>query len=185
MRVFPDTNVLYSARLINLIMRSHADGIFHVVWSDDLMIELRRTFVERRQMPEAKADQVINQIREWSPSGRIARQTYIAMVPQMTGPDPADHVHSAAVRAGNVDVLLTNNIRDFPRRDVGRSCRVLTPAALFGELGPRFSREFARLIHESAATLKRPKTSPEVLLDELEAVGLDKFARAVRTELRR
>lgn len=185
MRVFPDTNVLFSARLINLIMRSHEARIIDVVWSDDLMIELRRIFVERRRMPESKADWVIDQIRRWSPSGRIARETYADLIPHMKGPDLADRVHSAAARAGRVDVLLTNNTKDFPRSDVGRACRVLTPAAFFGELGEKFPREFARLIHESSAALRRPSRTPDMVLDDLEEVGLIRFARAVRTELRR
>jgi hypothetical protein len=184
-RVFPDTNVLFSVRLINLIMRTHEARIIDVVWSDDLMIELRRIFVERRQMSEAKADHVVDQVRRWSPSGRIARAMYADLVPRMTGPDPTDHVHSAAARAGRVDVLLTNNIRDFPRRDIGRSCQALTPATFFGELGGKYPKEFARIINESSVALRRPPKTPEMVLNDLEEIGLVAFARIVRTELRR
>ena len=166
-------------------MRSHEARIIDVVWSDDLMIELRRIFIERRRMAESKADRVVDQIRTWSASGRIARETYADLIPRMIGPDSADHAHSAAARAGRVDVLLTNNTRDFPRRDVGRACRVLTPTIFFGELGEKFPKEFARLIHESAATLRRPPSTPDMVLDALEEVGLIRFARAVRPELRR
>lgn len=170
--------------MINLIMRSHEARIIDVVWSDDLMIELHRIFVERRRMPESKADHVINQLRRWSPSGRIERATYTDLIPGMTGPDPADHVHSAAARAGRVDVLLTNNTRDFPRRDIGSTCQALTPATFFGDLGEKFPREFAQIITESSATLRRPPKTPEMVLNDLEEVGLVRFARAVRTELR-
>ena len=102
----------------------------------------------------------------------------------MTGPDPTDHVHSAAARAGRVDVLLTNNIRDFPRRDIGRSCQALTPATFFGELGGKYPKELARIINESSAALRRPPKTPEMVLNDLEEIGLVAFARAVRTELR-
>jgi hypothetical protein len=184
-RVCPDTNVLYSARLINLIMRSHAAGIINLAWSDDLLDELQRIFIDRKGVPIDKALAIAEKIREWAPDGAIRRSEYRNLISEMSGPDRTDHVHSAAVRCAGVDVLLTNNTKDFPRRDVGASCRVVTPATFFGELAVQFPAEFARIIRESSAAFRRPPRSPESLLDDLEAVGLLRFAKAVRTEIRR
>lgn len=184
MRVFPDTNVLYSARLINLIMRSHAAGIVNLVCSDDLLDELQRIFVDRKGMPIDTALVIVEKIREWVPDGVIPRSEYRNLIPKMSGPDRTDHVHSAAVRFAGVDVLLTNNTKDFPRRDVGPSCRVVTPADFFGELASQFPTEFARIIRESSTAFRNPPRDPESLLDDLEAIGLLRFANAVRTELR-
>lgn len=185
MRVFPDTNVLYSARLINLIMRAHAAGIVNLAWSDDLLDELQRIFVDRKRMPIDKALVIVEKIREWAPDGVIPRSEYQDLIPEMSGPDRTDRVHSAAVRCASVDVLLTNNTKDFPRRDVGPSCRVVTPANFFGELAAQFPTEFARIIRESSTAFRNPPRDPESLLDDLEAIGLLRFAEAVRTEIRR
>ena len=43
----------------------------------------------------------------------------------------------------HVDVLLTENITDFPKHDVGSRCRVLRPDELFSELVEAYPIEFA------------------------------------------
>ena len=63
MRVLPDTNVLFSVRLINLLMRSHAAGIVDVVWSDHLLFEFERVMIEKKGISPSAAAGVVNRIK--------------------------------------------------------------------------------------------------------------------------
>lgn len=179
--MFPDTNVLFPVRLINLIMRSHAAGLITVVWTDELLDELRRILVEKRGLTPTRAQTISDRITAWAPDGRIPPDRYAARVADMVGPDPADHVHAAAASVG-ADVLCTNNVRDFAVESLD-SCRVLTPAALFAELGQEFGQDFARLLAETSAELRSPRRTAAELLEDLRAIGLTGFADSVAVYL--
>lgn len=82
----------------------------------------------------------------------------------------------------SADVLLTANPVDFPEDDLG-TCRVLTPDSLFGELALDFAREFAVLLVESSNALRAPSRTPSELLDDLRAIGMERFALEVEPHL--
>ncbi|MBA2495592.1 MAG: hypothetical protein H0V33_00560, partial [Acidimicrobiia bacterium] len=46
-------------------------------------------------------------IRRAFPEGRVAPDEYLSLVASRSGPDPDDHVHSAAAVAGRATVVLS------------------------------------------------------------------------------
>jgi len=80
--------------------------------------------------PVVLADLVLRSVE----IGLLDPAAYQHLIAAMTGPDPGDHVHAAAAQGGSADVLLAVVVADFPAADVGRTCRVMYPGQLFGEL---------------------------------------------------
>ena len=180
MLVFIDTNVWYPVVLADLVLRSVEIGLFDLAWTDESLAEVERVLVERKGLSAANATVFGAQVRATAPRGRIEPAAYRPLIATMTGPDPGDHVHAAAARGGRVDVLLTSNIADFPAADVGPTCRVLHPGALFGELAGTYPIELGRVIAEMAAHRKRPPMAPDDILDRLDAQGLHDMVSALR-----
>ena len=156
MLVFVDTNVWYPVVLADLVLRSVEIGLFDLAWTDESLTEVERVLVERKGLSAANAAVFGAQVRATAPEGRIDPAAYQHLIAAMTGPDPDDHVHAAAARGGSADVLLTGNVADFPAADVGRTCRVMHPGQLFGELAVTYPIELGRVIAEMAAHRHQP-----------------------------
>ncbi len=178
--VLPDTNILLSIRLLDLVMRSHAFGLFEVVWSDELVDEYRRKLIDVRGRTSEQAAAAAQRFMDAAHEGRIEPREYLHLIPGMLGKDSDDHVISAAARGGGVHVVLTGNISDFPASDIGPGCEALTAAQLFGRLAADFPQDLAAIVRLSSANLTRPPLSPEEILDRLAAVGLTEMATSVR-----
>lgn len=177
-RVFPDTNVLYPISIADLTLRL-ADLLVHeVIWSADLLDEVERVLIEDKGLEPTKAAYFCECIRTAFPEGEIARDDYAGLVESRTGPDPDDHVHSAAAVAGGATVLLTSDNRGFPKRDLG-AVRRLGPDAYFLEQLRAFPDEVIGVLDEMGSSRREPQSIDETL-NALEAAGMPRFAEEVR-----
>lgn len=181
--VLPDTNILLSVRLLDLVMRSHAYGLINVVWCDELLDEYERTLVSVRHRSEAQAHSHRSRFIRAAPNGRIDPDLYLHLLPEMTGRDGDDHVIAAAAQGGSADVLLTENIRDFPQPDLGVSCVAMTAGQLFTQIAEEFPVDLAHIVIETSMWLTRPPLTPHQVLDKLVDVGLSGMAAKVRPHL--
>ena len=181
--VLPDTNILLSVRLLDLVMRSHAAGLIEVVWCDELMDEYERKLVEVRGFERDRAAAATDRFKAAAPEGRIDPSAYRHLVAGMTGRDPDDHVVSAAARGGGVDIILTENIRDFPDADTGADCAALTAAQVFAQLALTYPSDLAAIVRQASANLTRPLLTPDDILDRLAEVGLVQMVDLVRPHL--
>lgn len=106
-----DTCVLYPAYLSDTLLRLAETGTYRPLWSADVLDELRRNLLGRG-LPVEPVDRRIKQMRSAFPDALVTG--YESLIDGM-GNDPKDrHVLAAAVRA-NAEVVVTFNIKDFPR----------------------------------------------------------------------
>lgn len=83
------------------------------MWSDDLLDEWARVIVrERHRSPDA-APAITATIRQFFADTRIPAEGYRGLIAEADGPDPDDNAHMAAAVAGQVESLVTWNIKDF------------------------------------------------------------------------
>ena len=179
MRVFVDTNVWYPIRTADLILCAVEYNLIDLAWSDESLAELTRVLIHVKGLKPESVENFVEAIRSTAPSGRIIPRSYRHLIERMQGPDVDDHIFSAAVRGGSVDVLLTENVIDLPQEDVGPRCRVLRPDELFSELVVTYPIEFARLVVEMSANLRNPPKTARMVLSQLRKSGLTRFADAV------
>jgi hypothetical protein len=112
-RAFLDACVLYPPLVRALLIGAAEAGLFTPLWSARVLDEWRIATASKRGLrAEDDAVAVQSQMESLFPDARIepADETDIRL------PDPADrHVLAAAV-SGGAGVLVTFNLRDFPRR---------------------------------------------------------------------
>lgn len=180
-RVFADTATFYPISIADLVLRLAEIGIFELVWSDYLLDEIERVLVERKRLPQPAAEYFCDCIRETFPGGRIPRSAYEHLLASRTGPDPADHEHSAAAVAGNVDVILSADRTGFPMRDTSPARR-RHPDEYLAELLNLFPTEIAGVLTEMASSRREPSSVHDIIA-ALKRAGLRRFATGATTLL--
>ncbi len=113
MRVLIDACVLYPTVMREVVLGAAAQGLFQPLWSNRLLEEWARAAARRGPVDELQARGEIAVLSaHWPKANVIPRQGDLA---RLWLPDPEDiHVLAAAI-AGSADLILTLNIKDFPR----------------------------------------------------------------------
>jgi hypothetical protein len=181
-RVFPDSNVLYPISVADLTLRLGDIALHEVLWTEDLLAEVTRILIADKGLAPEAAVYFCDCIRTSFPDGEISRDTYEHLIASRIGPDPDDHVHSAAAVAGRATVLLNADSTGFPAKDVG-DARVVEPDRYFTELLEAFPDEVLAVLHNMAAERREPQTVADTLA-ALAAAGLTGFARTASKQQR-
>jgi predicted nucleic acid-binding protein len=111
--VFPaflDTCVLLKPYLCDTLLSIAESGVYRPLWSADILAELRRNMV-RRGLKDTQVDHRQDQMIVYFPHAEVTG--YQELIPAMTNHRKDQHVLAAAIRGG-ADVLVTENLRDFP-----------------------------------------------------------------------
>lgn len=109
-----DACVLYSAPLRDLLMRLAMTSVFQAKWTSDIHEEWINSVLENR--PDLKREQ-LERTRDLMNKNVLDSLVtgYEALIPTLTLPDQDDrHVLAAAI-VGRADVIVTFNLKDFPR----------------------------------------------------------------------
>jgi len=115
MHAFLDACVLYPPLVRGLLIGAAEAGFFTPLWSARVLAEWRISIARKKGLQDedaAVAAQAALAAR--FPSAEITTDAEVEAMIHL--PDPADaHVLAGAV-AGEADVIITFNLRDFPRR---------------------------------------------------------------------
>jgi predicted nucleic acid-binding protein len=112
--VFLDTCVLLRPYLCDTLLSVAEAGVYRPLWSPMVMTELERN-LGRRGLNEKQIRHRLDQMNGAFPDALVVG--YEALIDQMVN-DPKDrHVLAAAARGG-AEVLVTENLRDFPAQAV-------------------------------------------------------------------
>ncbi len=108
-----DANVLYPVYLRDVILRFSYAGVFQVRWTDQILYEMAQNI--KRKVPEERHDRVdrtVAQMREAFPEAMVTGHE--SLIESMTNHPKDRHVLAAAVQSG-ADLIVTSNVKDFPR----------------------------------------------------------------------
>lgn len=111
--VLYDANVLYPSTLRDLLIRVAQAGLVQAKWTDQILDEVFRNLkINRPDLEDARLDrtrELMNRaVRDCLVTG------YEPLIDALKLPDPDDrHVLAAAVKA-RAQVIVTNNLKDFP-----------------------------------------------------------------------
>ena len=108
-----DANVLYPAPLRDLFLQLAVTDLFKTKWSADI----HREWIEALLRNEPRRDRLALE-RTRDLMDKATRDSLIAgyesLIPALSLPDPNDrHVLAAAI-VGHCDVIVTQNLKDFP-----------------------------------------------------------------------
>lgn len=172
--MFVDTATLYPISLADLVLRLAEIGMFEFLWSDHLLAEVERVLVDYKGLTGERAIYFCDCIRKAFPKGRVAPEQYLPLVASRSGPDPADHVHSAAAVAGNATIVLSADKKGYPPADIAPARR-RDPDAFLSQLLRHYPHDIATTIDAMGASLREPLNRTQVL-DRLATAGVPKFA---------
>jgi predicted nucleic acid-binding protein len=180
---FLDTNVLFPQYLSDTLLQQAAAGTYRPLWSEGVLGELGRVLARETQMTAEQVAHRLGRMRAAFPDALV--EGYDDLVEGMTNDEKDRHVLAAAVR-GNVEVLVTFNVKDFPESAVKPfDISVVTPDEF---LLDQLDLYPAAVIHAMKTQVNRymrnggPMEVVE-LLRPLERAGVPRFADEVRRHL--
>lgn len=114
-----DTCVLVPSRARDMLLEIASMGVYRPLWSAEILAELDRTLrlllAKRGASPEevdAYLTRLFRQMRITFPDALVTE--WEELVPTIRLPDPNDRHVVAAARAGRADIIITDNLADFP-----------------------------------------------------------------------
>jgi predicted nucleic acid-binding protein len=162
-----DTNVIYPLEIRDLLLWFAYEGLYTPKWSQHIFNEWRNVMKEKN-VAEDEIEKSIENVLEAFPDAKV--QNYECLVDNLDLPDIDDcHVLAAAIKT-NANLIVTNNLKDFP-------VEYICAYGLCAKLPDEFLPDLIDLFPEKAITafteLVQIKTRSE--LDKYEV--LDKYRR--------
>lgn len=169
-----DTNVLFPNEMRDLLVElaAHPSGVVRARWSRDILEELRRNLHEKAGIELEKLDTLISLMGEAVRDALV--DGYEELIAGLSGlPDADDrHVLAAAIRC-QAQVIVTQNLKDFPQD-------YLSGYGMEAQTADTFLRHLVELapgvVYEAFVQISRrrrraPRTMRE-LVDAFEAHGM-------------
>jgi len=166
-----DADVLHPPSLRDLLLRLATTGMFAARWSEQILDEMVVSIL--RQRPELKDRIARTRALMCEAVQDCLVAGYEDLIDGLVLPDPNDrHVLAVAIRCG-AQVIVTNNVRDFP-------ANALIPYGIEAQTADEFvvnlcdlaPATVAAVVAKQAAALRQPPQSTDDLMSRLEDRGL-------------
>jgi predicted nucleic acid-binding protein len=172
-----DACVLGGALRRNLILSLAEAGLFRLRWSDAILVETERTIVKITEGAADTSRQRAAMVTAF-PEAMVLHDR--AVEERLVLPDPGDvHVLAAAIGA-KADVIVTDNVKDFPV-DVLEAWGIeaMTADAFIADCLDLDSAAGVVAIRRMRERLRRPELNADGLLRKMEGQGLVHAAAAL------
>ena len=176
-----DANVLYPAPLRDLFMQLAVTDLFKAKWTADLHREWIEALMHNQPRRDRSALERTRNLMDDSTRDSLVTG-YAALIDTLALPDPDDrHVLAAAI-VGRCDVIVTQNLKDFPKE-------VLAPFEIESQHPDEFLCNhlnlapgvFCGAVRKVRARLLKPPYSVEQYLATLTRQGLVATARELQS----
>lgn len=167
-----DACVLYPAPLRDLLMSVAQTELFRARWTNDIHNEwVRNVLKDRADLKDTQLQRTVELMNRAVPDCLV--ENYEILIDSLTLPDPDDrHVLAAAIIC-QADVIVTNNIKDFPSNILDQyDIDVQTPDIFLSHLFDLNQLAFCGTVRSQRERLKNPAYSAEELLDIFYNQGL-------------
>lgn len=175
-----DACVLYPAPLRDLLMQLATTEMFRAKWTNRIHDEWMRNLLVNR--PDLSAEQ-LERTRTLMNSHILdcLVEDYHNLESELELPDSDDrHVLAAAIKS-KASVIVTFNLRDFPKETLARwGIRTEHPDAFLSKLYNSDSIAFISAIATCRARLKHPPMTSDAYLDCLSRQGLSEIVATLR-----
>lgn len=164
-KVVLDACAIFPASIRDTLFRAADAGLYRIHLTDDILEELRRNLISQRGVPEDKARRLIDTIKNFFPESLITQ--HILLIESMPNNEKDRHVLAAAV-ACNAQVIVTQNLKDFPQHLLSPfEVEAQSPDGFLVHLFHLSPETMLKIIIEQAGDLRLPSTTVPELLDTL------------------
>jgi hypothetical protein len=176
-----DACVLHPAPLKDLLVRLGLSRLCQVKWTQRILDECFRSILKQRpDLSPEKLSRTREQLAKAIPDVQV--DGYEEFIEGITGlPDPDDrHVVAAAIRCG-AQVIVTFNLRDFPKPVLSRyGMEAQHPDDFVRDLIDLDEATVAHVVRLQAAALKDPPRTTAQVLEHLHHNGLTVSAATLK-----
>ena len=109
-----DSCVLYPFQVRDILMVAALTRLFTVYWTDAILDDCTRHLIEDNRATPENMRRMVSDMKELFPYATIPLADYESLIPVMTNHPGDRHVLAAAVSRG-VNVIVTNDLGDFPQ----------------------------------------------------------------------
>lgn len=157
-----DANILISRTLRDYFVHAAKLGALDIHWSETILDETTRNLIKQFEFTQADAEVLVERLEAFLPSALVeVKKRDETRVAKVEMDDKDRHVLAAALSA-NADLLLTQNVRHFPRDWIAKRGIELIDA---GTLLTRLAADYPDILREAhrLGVSSRPQTSEQVL----------------------
>ena len=180
--VLVDTNVLFSFRKRDILLRFSKSGLFRARWSSEILEELKRNINEKRPHLIANIEQQIKILYRDFPHSLVTGYENLTTAIEL--PDEKDrHVLAAAIRCG-AQLIITENLKDFPNEIL--ECYHITAISaddFLSGICHLYPIESVAILKKLRESYQNPPYNVYEFIMDLNAKGLPKVASIVRSQL--
>ncbi|GGH18005.1 PIN domain-containing protein [Sphingobacterium alkalisoli] len=176
-----DTNVIYPVIIRDLLLWFAHYDMYTPKWSANIFEEWKTVMV-RKGIPEEEAKKRIQAPNAAFPDAFVLN--YEGIIPSLTLPDPNDcHVLAAAIKS-NANVIVTNNIKDFPKDYLNSfGVGIKTADDFLTDIIDLNHEVSIQAFREMVVHKKNPKMDVYEVLDQLRKSGLTDTANYLHSLL--
>lgn len=161
-----DACVLIPLRLASTLLWLAEADLFTPLWSEEILDEVERNLPGAASITPAKAARRVSQMREGFGAEAMV-DGYEHLVPAMTNHSKDRHVLAAAV-AAEADIIVTDNIRDFPEQAVApHGITVMESEDFLLMLLAESPQQVIDTLEREVAAFRKPVTSLSEFLGQL------------------
>ena len=172
-----DTCSIFPQTLRDVLLRAAEAELYRLRWSDAILDELARNLREERGLTEEQARHLLTEMRRSFPEAAVTG--YERLAESMTNHPGDRHVLAAAVYA-SAQVIITDNLRDFPDDALAPfDIEAQTPDEFLVSLFDRHPDEMARIILALNAARRKPPEPLAATLNRL-AKSAPRFVALLR-----
>lgn len=180
-RVFIDTSELYPFTIMDVLLTLAEDLLFTWVWTDEVLAEWEHVIVREGRRTAESAASVSAAVRRHFGRYRIDPALYRDNTTDAMSPDPDDRAHAAAAIHGDVDALLTRDMKHLRTAPVlAAGVRVMTSDDFLVDLLERRRRDVLASFAHAVARKKDPPMTRHDLIDRLRSAGAPRLAERLR-----
>ncbi|MFT4081858.1 MAG: PIN domain-containing protein [Nocardioides sp.] len=157
-----DANILISRTLRDYFVYAAKLGALDIHWSETILNETTRNLIKQFDFTTEDAEVLVERLEAFLPSALVeVKKRDATRVAKVEMDDKDRHVLAAALSA-NADLLLTQNVRHFPRDWMAKRGIELIDA---GTLLTRLADDYPDILREAhwRGVNSRPQTSEQVL----------------------
>lgn len=169
---------------MDVLLNLCEDRLFTWAWTDELVDEWEEVIVREGMRTPESARSVTDAVRTYFGRYRIDESLYRGKVSGSLSPDPGDRLHAAACIHGDVDVLLTRNLKDFQAPAIAQAgVQMMSSDTFLTILLSHRRQAVVESVTRTAGSKKNPPITPAELADSIERAGAPQFAERLRAHL--
>jgi predicted nucleic acid-binding protein len=175
-----DACVLFPFTLRDTLLRIAEARLYQVRWTDEILEEVRRNLIKTNQATEDNALRLVRVMNEVFKSAPVT--DYVPFIAAMTN-DPKDRHVAAAAVACQADIILTFNLRHFPRASLSPfGIKAQSPDTFLCNLLAAYPKEIPQILQNQAQEYRKPPMTLDELLTIL-AKQVPRFVKLLRQHL--